>query len=240
MPTKLTYRSLTPLLAGLFFTASAHAEFDLSLGLASKYLREGVSHSSSSMAVNGGLNWLHNSGLYVGGWASTINHKDDDLKLESDLYAGFYQPLSDKVALDVSFTRYRFHGDDNSFYQDYNELGTSLLFNDRTKLGWRGSNDYMGTGRSWQALDIAYVWPFNDFNIELYLANYHWLNKDVESGAAYNDRGKSHYWHFRLGLERTWKDWDYRIAFERGIVSGFYDGGSNFSFEVTKHFRLGR
>lgn len=229
--------SLVAILSSLLFSPSALAELDLSVGIASKYLREGASHTGGSMAVNSGLTWKHSSGFYLGGWATRLRRGQDDQDLETDVFTGFYQPLSDKMAIDLSLTRYMFHGDSESFFQDYNELGVSLLFNDRFKMGWRGTDDHFGTDRSWNAIDMALVVPVSDFNVEFYLANYRWLNKDAERGAIYSS-GKSHYWHFRVGVERTWNNWDYSIAFERGIVGGIYDGGTNFVFGVTRHFKL--
>lgn len=229
--------SLVAIFSGALFSSPTFAEVDLTIGLASKYLREGASFTGGSMAVNAGLDWKHSSGFYLGSWASRLDTDDDNLNLETDLYTGFYQPISDKLAVDVSFTRYMFHGDNQSFFQDYNEIGASLLYNDRFKLGWRGTNDHFGTDRSWNAIDMALVVPVNDFNVEFYVANYHWLNKDAERSAIYSS-GKSHYWHFRVGVERSWKNWDYSVAFERGIVGGIYDGGTNFVFGVTRHFKL--
>lgn len=212
------------------------AEISLDIGVSSKYLREGVSQTGSSFAYNGGLNWLHSSGLYAGAWASRMRRDADDLKLESDLFLGFYQPLNESVALDTTYTRYQFHGDDDSFYQDYDELGVSLLLKDRIKFGARATNDYLGTNRSWRAFDMSYVLPVKDFNLEFYLANYQWLNKDSAMGADYDN--KSHYWHFRIGAERSWNNWDYKLSFERGIVGGRYDGGSQFVFGINRHFQL--
>lgn len=227
---------LSILLSASLHSPKAQAEVSLDLGISNKYLREGISQTGNSFTYNAGLNWMHNSGFYSGVWGSRIDRDEDELKFESDIYAGFYQPINESIALDTTLTRYQFHGDSQSFYQDYNELGVSLLLKDRFKLGWRGSNDYLDTDHSWRTLDMSYVFPIKDFNVEVYLANYRWLSKDNDIGAHYDS--KSHYWHFRIGVERTWNNWDYRLAFERSIVGGRYDGGSNFIFGINRHFKL--
>src|SRR5690554_5610175 len=224
------------LLSNALPVSTAHAEVTLDLGLNSQYLREGITQTGNSFSYNLGLNWLHSSGFYAGAWASRLDRTEDDLKLESDYFAGFYKPLNENVAINTSLTHYQFHGDNDSFYQDYSELGVSLLLKDRCKLGWRGTHDYLGTERSWQAIDLSYVFPIKDFNVEVYLANYRWLNKDRELGAHYDS--KSHYWHFRVAAERTWKNWDYKFSFERAIVGGRFDGGTRFVFGINRHFKL--
>jgi uncharacterized protein (TIGR02001 family) len=50
----------------------ALAEFDMDLGVTSNYMFRGVTRSDNGPAVSGGLNYQHESGFYVGGWATNV------------------------------------------------------------------------------------------------------------------------------------------------------------------------
>lgn len=230
--------ALALMLGAVTLSPSALAELNFDLGVTSEYLREGISATEGNVAVQTGLTWQHNSGFYLGGWASNLDRKDDHLKAEADLFVGYYWPLSKNVALDFAATRFNFIGDNDAWYQDYNELSASLLLHNRFAFNWRASNDYLGKDHSWQALSLSWVQPYDDFNFEFYVGNYHWLSKDINEGAAYSDDGKSHYWHFRLGVERTWNNWDYRLTFERAMLFKGFDAGSSFQFSLNRRFSL--
>lgn len=226
---------------GTLISTTALAEINANLGATTEYVREGISQTRGKPTLQAGLTWQHNSGFYLGGWASGMDHRnDDDLNLEADYFAGVYLPINKDIALDLSATRYTFNGDDDKSvrYQDYDALSASLLVNDRWSIRWEGSQDYLGTDHSWQSISTSYVFPIRDFNLEFYLGNYHWLNKDVEEGAIYTAGGKSHYWHFRIAAERTWKKWDYRLTIERTNLGKSYDAGTIFQFGVHRYFKL--
>ena len=235
---RLPFIRVSYLVLGLLsFTAlPTQAELSVNVGIASEYVREGISHTDGSPAYQGGINWLHNNGLYLGVWGSRLKDRNSDLKHELDAFAGFYWPVSENISLDMAITQFNFYGDDNAFWKDYHEYSVSALFYQRTALNFRTSPNYLGTGHTWQAINLSYVVPIKGFNLELYVGNYHWLDKDKTQGASYGD--KSHYWHFRIGVERSWNNWDYRVAFERGMVSNGFDDGSKFTFGITRHFKL--
>ncbi len=129
------------------------AEINANIGATSEYMREGISQTRGKPTLQTGINWQHNSGFYAGGWASGIDHRNDnDLNLEADYFAGFYIPVNKDIAFDLSVTRFSFYGDSDALYQDYNALSASLLVNDRWSLSWQGSNDYLGTDHSWQSI----------------------------------------------------------------------------------------
>lgn len=220
-------------------SVASFAEINANLGATTEYMREGISQTGGKPTLQAGLTWQHNSGFYLGGWASGIDHrKKDDLKLEADYFGGFYLPLNKDIAFDLSATRYSFYGDNNARYQDYDAVSASLLISDSWSLSWEGTNDYLGTDHSWQSISTSFVYPVKDFNLEFYLGNYHWLSKDVLEGATYSPSGKSHYWHFRIAAERTWNNWDYRLSVERTNLGRSYDAGTTFQFGIHRYFKL--
>lgn len=102
---------------------SAHAEepasphtFTGNVGLFSQYVFRGISQTNEDMALQGGFDYSHASGFYVGTWASNISWlKDagayDSSSLEVDLYGGFRGSITDAVSFDVGLLQYYYPGD---------------------------------------------------------------------------------------------------------------------------------
>lgn len=70
--------------------SSAQAEISGNIGAVSKYIfRGGV--ESDTPAVQGGLDWAADNGIYVGYWGSSLDYGDDDSSngIENDFYVGW-------------------------------------------------------------------------------------------------------------------------------------------------------
>lgn len=69
----------------------AQAEVTGNLGLTSDYRFRGVSQTQNAPAVQGGIDFNHKSGFYVGNWNSSVSSQmyTNGAGVESDLYAGF-------------------------------------------------------------------------------------------------------------------------------------------------------
>ncbi|MCB1725032.1 MAG: hypothetical protein H6959_05920 [Chromatiaceae bacterium] len=94
---------VTTLLAG-----PAMAEISGNVALTSNYMFRGVSQNDNSWAIQGGLDYAHDSGFYIGLWGSNV---DDSFyngsSLELDTYAGWGGDVG-PVSLDVGFLRYNY------------------------------------------------------------------------------------------------------------------------------------
>ncbi len=209
----------------------AVAGINANLGLTSEYIREGISQTDGTPTWQTGLTWEHNSGFYLGGWASGLDRRYDKASAEADIFAGFYQPLSDYTALSLTATHFTFYGD-NSDEQNYTELGAWLLVDDSWVFGWRQSEEYLGTNSDRRALEASYTLQTGTFGIEFYGAHYRNLGDKA-------DMGYSDYLHFRIGLERTWNQWDYRLTVERtNLSSSRFDAGTLFQLGIHRYFNL--
>lgn len=97
-----------------------------SASLASDYRFRGVSQSDQEMAVQGGLTIAHDSGFYVGAWASNLAGWGTfgGANMELDLIGGFRAPLSDNATLDIGLTWYMYPGgaDRTDFAEPYVKL----------------------------------------------------------------------------------------------------------------------
>lgn len=65
-------------------------EFSGNVALTSDYLFRGISQTDESPAIQGGFDWAHDSGVYLGVWASNVDFNDgDQATVEVDWYGGY-------------------------------------------------------------------------------------------------------------------------------------------------------
>ena len=64
----------------------ASAGVSANLGITSNYLFRGVTQTDGSTATQGGLDYEHASGLYVGGWGSNVDFGDGTKPFEGSPY----------------------------------------------------------------------------------------------------------------------------------------------------------
>ncbi len=88
------------------------APITANIALVSDYRFRGISQTWKRPAVQGGFDYAHASGLYVGTWASNVsgNSYNNGAGLELDLYGGFKTAVMDGVTLDVGALAYVYPG----------------------------------------------------------------------------------------------------------------------------------
>jgi len=89
--------------------------------LASDYIFRGVSQSQSQPAIQGGFDYSHASGVYVGTWASNVGwvtrsdySAKDNNSMEWDFYAGYRGGFAEDFTYDVGAIKYYYPGSGNS------------------------------------------------------------------------------------------------------------------------------
>jgi uncharacterized protein (TIGR02001 family) len=116
----------------------------VNVGAVTNYLFRGVTQTDDKPAVQGGIDWNHDSGFYVGTWLSNVDFAgeltDDegntgtfDANYELDLYAGYDFDLGDVWSLGVNAIYYAYpdskitgsFASDDSEDIDYAEVGVS-------------------------------------------------------------------------------------------------------------------
>jgi uncharacterized protein (TIGR02001 family) len=100
-------------------SATATAELSMNIGATSNYIWRGTTQTANGSAISGGLDWGHESGVYVGTWAS--NAWDD---YELDLYGGYATEFGD-FGVDAGLIYYTYSEDADS---NFLELGLSGSF----------------------------------------------------------------------------------------------------------------
>ncbi|HSV84182.1 MAG TPA: TorF family putative porin [Ramlibacter sp.] len=112
---------LVALAAGLLASGAVLAQakapepdytLSFNVGAVTEYRYRGISQSRLKPALQGGADFSHKSGLYIGTWASTIRWIKDaggDANAEVDVYGG-YKFQAGPVGLDVGVLRYLYPG----------------------------------------------------------------------------------------------------------------------------------
>lgn len=104
-----------PALALAAEPASPHS-LSGNISLTSDYVFRGVSQTQNGPAIQGGFDYAHASGLYVGAWGSSVawvqkgGYKDDS-SMEVDLYGGYRGSLPADIGYDVGAITYYYPGD---------------------------------------------------------------------------------------------------------------------------------
>ena len=94
------------------------------VGVVTDYRYRGISQSRLKPALQGGADFAHSSGFYVGTWGSTIKWVKDgggDANVEIDLYGG-YKFNAGPVAMDVGVLRYFYPGSNLAVNPDTTEI----------------------------------------------------------------------------------------------------------------------
>jgi len=115
----------------------------MNAGFFTDYAFRGVSQTKESYALQGGVDWSHDSGLFLGFWGSRVNFgSGDDSYMEQDFYGGYAGSLG---ALSYDIGVYYFYYPRNGAlnYWEYAvntgyDLGFASL-----KLGLLYSPDYL-------------------------------------------------------------------------------------------------
>lgn len=124
--------------------------FSFNIGAVSDYRYRGISQTRMKPALQGGADFAHSSGFYLGTWASTIKWIEDsygDAKVEIDVYGGYKGEIAKDLTYDVGLLQYIYPSAKtavwNSAYKDPNttEVYGALTFGPiTTKLSYSLTN----------------------------------------------------------------------------------------------------
>lgn len=113
-PAKILAAMATALVCSGAFAQAKAPEPDYTLGFnvgaVTEYRYRGISQSRLKPALQGGVDFSHKSGFYLGAWGSTIKWIKDaggDADVELDLYGG-YKGTAGDLGYDVGLLRYQY------------------------------------------------------------------------------------------------------------------------------------
>lgn len=114
-------------LAGLALSGAAFAQtkapepdytLSANVGVVSDYRFRGIAQTSKKPAIQGGLDFSHKSGFYLGTWASNVKWVKDfngatKGGYELDLYGGYKGSFNDDFSYDIGLITYRYPGNNS-------------------------------------------------------------------------------------------------------------------------------
>jgi uncharacterized protein (TIGR02001 family) len=188
----------------------AQAEVTGNLGLTSDYRFRGISQSQNAPAVQGGIDYNHSSGFYIGNWNSSVRSQvyTQGSGVESDLYAGWKKDIYKGLTLDV--------GSYNYFYPRAKTTGTGSNFDTYEAFVGLGygpvsakysrtiGNGYFGTanaqGTQYYQADVAYPLTALGLSKASFLAHAGHTNVANNNSSDYSD--------YNVGLGYDLQGWN--------------------------------
>lgn len=234
---KSLYLSLCPLLAIFVFSSSqlmAHDEtetaeedkpysIEANVSLVSDYVFRGFTQTDNKPAIQGGFDFSHESGFYLGIWGSNVDFGDDDAQVELDYYGGFAFDVG-PVNIDLGFIYYDYPGEqDFDFYEIYAALGYSYF-----TLSAYYSDQFLGGDNDIESLyvnlEFAYTLPYD-------------IGLTLAAGHQSADEGFDDYWDYKVALSKEWFGVEWGIAYtDVSAIEGGLDDSETFIASISKSF----
>ena len=150
-------------------------EISANLAITSNYVWRGMTQSSKSPAVQGGIDLGYN-GFYLGAWGSNVEFKDgSNNNLEADIYAGYAAEIAG-IGYDIGFIQYAYPNDSDALNFEEAYIGLSKDFgafgvNGKYSFGLDDAPDYWDLGAS-AALPMDSTLAFTYGDYDTYGTNY--------------------------------------------------------------------
>lgn len=118
---------LATAVASVLSSSVVLAELSGNAAITSNYIWRGVTQTTDQAAGQGGIDWGHDSGLYVGTWVSNVNFGNSDDGYEMDVYAGFSGEAGD-IGYDIGVVTYQYPVTPNfNFTELYASVSVEML-----------------------------------------------------------------------------------------------------------------
>lgn len=168
----------------------AAASVSSTFTVASDYLFDGISQTQNDPALQASLDWSHESGFFLGTWASNVDFgAGDPADVEIDLYGGYARSSDSGWGWSVGFAHYTYTGAPSSY--DYTELTAGLTLPTATSLqAWVADDDVLG-GEAFRVKAKHSVSLPHDFSLDLE------LTRTQYDAASFDD-----YTHGQIGVSR--------------------------------------
>jgi uncharacterized protein (TIGR02001 family) len=203
------------------------------VGLFSEYIFRGIEQTGGKPAVQGGFDYAHSSGFYLGTWASNISWLEDfglynRSSLEWDFYGGYKNafPGQEDWTYDLGVYGYVYPGKRNSgvlnadTWELYAAIGWKWV---SLKGSWTVSSNYFGIQPSGQKTngtgyyDLSATYPIGDTGFSL-LGHVGYLDVSHDGSGDF----KASYTDWKLGVSYVVPD-----GLFKSIELGAYYSGTN-------------
>ena len=170
---------------------AAASELNAIATLTSEYIYRGLALSDGDPALQFGVDYEHDSGLFVGAWASTIDlsSRFGQRDVELDFYAGFNYAAKKSWQTSLTVLRYTYPGETGSHSYAYNELLLAASVGEHFSLELGYTNDLYGLDRIGRHWEVRTEWPVSGA----------WMIGAALGGNDMSDLGAPHYLHWDVG-----------------------------------------
>lgn len=188
------------------FSTQSFAENGLTgnVALTSDYVRRGISQTDETAAIQGGVDFTHESGLHTGAWGSSIDLNNNQAgSMELEVYGGFQNEVNG-FTYDIGAIYFAYPGSDSDLNYDFFEVYLSGSFDfdvANVSASVNYSPEYTGdTGDSMYyaaGIEVPLAHEFKAIG--------HVGHLSVDNSADYTD--------WSLGVARNWLEMDWSLAY---------------------------
>lgn len=204
-------------------TSTKNYSLTANADVTSNYVFRGETQTDENPAIQGGIDYSHNSGFYAGAWGSNVDFPNaGGSTIEYDLYAGMNFAINPSVKMDVGYITYNYADSTVN-----NNVGTSEVFVGAKYLGFAGYF-YKGNAKNnndYQYFDLRYSMGLpQDFKLTL-----HYGHKDPDYGHSADDAS--------VRVAKNFSGFDASLTFTT-IDSSSNSDKDRLFVTVTKYFDL--
>jgi uncharacterized protein (TIGR02001 family) len=197
--------------AELISEKDLNGKVSANVGMVTEYFFRGLTQTGKKFAVQGGLDFAHNSGIYVGTWGSNVDFGDgDEASAEVDVYGGWSGDLGkSKVTLDVGAIYYLYPGADDSLNYDFFEVYAGLskdfgFASTSAKISY--SPEYFADTGDATYVELGVDIPVGKhFTVNLH-GGYQWIDDNAGFGA-------DDYFDYLVGVSFSLIGLDFQVAY---------------------------
>ena len=200
---------------------TAQAELSANISMANNYLWRGLTQSINEPAISGGIDYAHESGLYVGTWVSNVSYVNangadttgDSFGYEHDLYIG-YGGEYNGISYDFGYLYYNYDDDAKfDFGEIYGSVGYMGFSVTAYLLANTEADETAGVGKDGGNYNLGFGSTYyisGDYGIE--------VGNGIELGAhiGYHNGDFVDAFNFAAG---QFAYWDYALSVSKGGFS---------------------
>jgi uncharacterized protein (TIGR02001 family) len=137
------------------------SEFSGAATLTTEYIYRGLKMSGGDPAIQLGIDFEHDSGLFVGAWATTVELPSAQgyRHVEADYYAGFQYSSPKPWSAIVTVLRYTYPDQSGGRSYDYDEVLVGASWQERYSIELGYTDDLYGLGRIGRHWELKAEWP---------------------------------------------------------------------------------
>jgi len=136
----------------LAYTGIARAELTANVGVTTNYVFRGETQTNDDPAIQGGIDFVHERGLYLGAWASNVDFPAVNGEgFEMDAYLGYKFDLGNEMAIDVGYITYQYT---DNVLPDASEVYIGFSVRDLSITYFNG--DVENSANDYSYIDVKY------------------------------------------------------------------------------------